>query len=92
MKDIKTSLRQRLSQKNLSHLGIGAFLIQQCKQKCAYPEELTGYVRHNRLSLKLDPREDKMKWFMTRVELKDELNIVLKEFGYTYILQDIKIR
>jgi len=92
MKNAFTHLQERLQTKNLTQLSIGAFLIQQIKNKSSYPDELSGYLRRHKIYVKLDPREDKMKWFVSRVELRDELNILLADNGYEYELKEVRVK
>lgn len=92
MKHAFTHLQERLNTKNLTQLSIGAFLIQSIKHKSKYPDELSGYLRWHKLHIQLDPREDRMQWFVTRVQLRDELNTLLADNGYEYELKEVRIK
>jgi hypothetical protein len=79
MKELFGFVQKRLAKRNLATLSIGAFLVQLCKNKSTAPDELTGYVKHHILYVRLPMSDDRMQWFVTREELKKELNQQLKD-------------
>lgn len=91
MKHIKQAFVTRMAQKHMAHMSIGAFLVEKVKSYVQYPTVVTGYIRWNVLSLTLSPRENKAKLFMEKQCIVTELNKHLQEFGYTYVLKDIRL-
>ena len=92
MKGIKQALKARLAQKNMAKLSIGAFILQLAKKSATYPDELGGYVRWNTLFLTVWKREDKTARFLQRETLRSSINQQLQDFGYDYILKEIRLK
>jgi hypothetical protein len=66
MKDFSDLIKQRLSQKKLAKLSIGAFVIQLLRQEATAQEEIDGYVKNQIVFVSLSDRADKTSWYLRK--------------------------
>lgn len=92
MREFKDAMKKRFAQRKMTGLSIWSLILHVLKEKALYPDNLTGYTRHNKFFVTLDIREDKTTWFHQRKILVDEVNAVLKKHDYDFVLTDLNIK
>ncbi len=91
MELLRDSLKKRLVQKKLDKHAIGVLAINAAKRFLSL-DELQGYVKFDKLFLITRNQNLKMKIFLEKKVLLEQVNISLEKVGYTTKIREVYLK